>query len=50
VPTASQQPHAAAGSFGVAVAAEIPGPNRDSYRTSVYRIGWSTIDAILPAR
>jgi len=50
VPRASQQPLAAAGSFGLAVAAEIPGPNRDSYRTGVYRIGWSTIDAILPAR
>jgi len=39
----------AAGSFGVAVAAQTE-TQQEEYRTSVYRVAWRTVDAVLPLR
>lgn len=48
VPRGSREELVAAGSFGLAVGVQTP--KEGDYVTSVYRIGWGAVDAVLPAR
>ncbi|MFN2467282.1 MAG: hypothetical protein ABR521_04015 [Gaiellaceae bacterium] len=48
LPRASEEKLVAAGSFGLALAVQTG--DEEASRTSVYRIGWRVIDAVLPLR